>query len=138
MTPSPKERRTMKALDIRLQELADGEISAFEGFNLFKNFYFYGIRAEMSEDLKDEWAECWQDNAICIFRPNDGADESCNLINFWEAGKILEKHCQLESEINDAYFIIDFDSFIAIIDKGICIDFANANHLCIDSEHILG
>lgn len=80
----------MKALDIRLQALADGEISAFEGFPLLKGFYFYGIKAEMNAELKEEWAECWQANAICIFRPNKESDESANLINFWDAGKILE------------------------------------------------
>ena len=116
----------MKALDIRLQNLADGEISAFEGFLLLENFHESDL---ITDDLLEKWAECWQDNAICIFRPNNEADESCNLINFWEAGKILEAHCELESEINDTYFIIDFNSFIAICNMQIIRDFAKENSM---------
>lgn len=127
----------MKNLRERLHELADGEISAFEGFLLLENFQNAkgkninnsGIIDPEYADLMDEWAECWQDDAICIFRPNNDADESGNLIGFWDAGKILEKHCELNADLNAAYFLIDFDSFIAICDMQIIRDFAKENSI---------
>ena len=113
-----------------MHELADGDIRAFEGF-----LRFDGFRSN-SLELSDEWAECWQEDAICIFRPHNDADESDNMIGFWDAGKILEKHCELNSDLNSAYFIIDFDSFIAICNFEIIKSFCKENDLIAKYELI--
>jgi len=113
----------MLDLESRMQKLADGYIGAFEGFLKF-------IRFNNDFDDTAEWAECWQNDALCFFpKFEDSGEDSCNLINFWEISKILSAHCNSNDKINQAYFIIDLDSFYAICNFEIIQKFSKENHI---------
>ena len=123
----------MLDLESRMQKLADGEIGAFEGFLRFCNFF---DNLDGLIDIGDEWAECWQDDALCFFPKSEDADDSCNFINFWEISKILSAHCNSNAKINQAYFIIDLDSFYAICNFEIIQKFSKEHDLIAKYELI--
>ena len=120
----------MLDLESRMQKLADGEIGAFEGFLRFNDF-----NADWDES-NDEWAECWQEDAICFFPRGEIQIGSDNLINFWAMGKILSAHCNSDAKINQAYFIIAFDSFYAICNFEIIQKFSKEHDLIAKYELI--
>jgi hypothetical protein len=127
----------MLDLESRMQKLADGEIGAFEGFLRFDGFYSANIGPQNDADeSNDEWAECWQNDAICFFPKSEDADDSCNFINFWEISKILSAHCNSNAKINQAYFIIDLDSFYAICNFEIIQKFSKERHIFANYEII--
>ena len=121
----------MLDLESRMQKLADGEIGAFEGFLRFNDF-----NADWDE-LNEKWVECWQNDAICFFpKFEDSGEDFCNLINFWEISKILSAHCNSNAKINQAYFIIDLDSFYAICNFEIIQKFSKEHDLIANYELI--
>lgn len=120
----------MLDLESRMQKLADGKIGAFEGFLRFDDF-----NAD-SDESNEKWAECWQNDAIYFFPKSEDADDSCNFINFWEISKILSAHCNSNAKINQAYFIIDLDSFYAICNFEIIQKFSKEHDLIAKYELI--